>query len=231
MQYTCPVCEYPDLSEKPVSSYEICPQCGVEFGYEEPELYPHIRKAWLAAGKPCWSTDRQWQAQLETINLDTIGDHLSAMSTPLDYAEFYFDHVDKGESMKAPAEAVAAPLEPTKLTAHQFYQTWATSNDFWRIPVGNNTWLHFAEAYAAAVSKNLQEELDASQLKVRKYKRYFCDKDTCSPLLDSCESETTCCLPCHLDTAEARIVELEKEIAALRRELSAEINAPGRTDF
>jgi hypothetical protein len=37
------------------------------------------------------------------------------MSTPLDYAEFYFDHVDKGESMKAPDEGVAAPLEPTRL--------------------------------------------------------------------------------------------------------------------
>jgi hypothetical protein len=34
------------------------------------------------------------------------------MSTPLDYAEFYFDHVDKGESMKAPAEGVAAMSTP-----------------------------------------------------------------------------------------------------------------------
>jgi hypothetical protein len=181
------------------------------------------------------------------------------MSTPLDYAEFYFDHVDKGESMKAPAEGVAAmstPRCPAKLNGnppptcrleqghtgdHESLQphgilSWASMGVAAPLEPSAQKFResrqgivkHFreseslfwsderAEAYAAAVSKNLQEELTASQLKVRKYKRYFCDKDTCSPLLDSCESETTCCLPCHLDTAEQKVAELEKEIAALR---------------
>jgi hypothetical protein len=110
-------------------------------------------------------------------------------------------------------EGVAAPLEPTQIAARKF-RIDRSINDGTMM---SGTWIDAIMAgFAAAVSKNLQEELTASQLKVRKYKRYFCDKDTCSPLLDSCESETTCCLPCHLDTAEARIVKLEKEITALR---------------
>ena len=40
MKYQCPVCGYPDLEEEPRSkegggSYEICPSCFFEFGYDD----------------------------------------------------------------------------------------------------------------------------------------------------------------------------------------------------
>ncbi len=41
VKYTCHVCGYPDLLEPPwgedgqSSSFDICPCCGVEFGYED----------------------------------------------------------------------------------------------------------------------------------------------------------------------------------------------------
>tara|TARA_B100000614_G_C14374051_1_gene422668 strand:+ start:446 stop:640 length:195 start_codon:yes stop_codon:yes gene_type:complete len=35
MNYVCPVCDYPELTEEPYYSFEICPQCGIEFGYED----------------------------------------------------------------------------------------------------------------------------------------------------------------------------------------------------
>lgn len=34
-KYTCPVCDYPDLQEEPYYTYEICPQCNIEFGIED----------------------------------------------------------------------------------------------------------------------------------------------------------------------------------------------------
>ncbi len=33
--FTCPVCGYPSLQEEPFYSYEICPCCGVEFGFDD----------------------------------------------------------------------------------------------------------------------------------------------------------------------------------------------------
>lgn len=35
MSYTCPVCDYPDLDEEPLFSWEICACCGTEFGYDD----------------------------------------------------------------------------------------------------------------------------------------------------------------------------------------------------
>jgi len=40
MRYTCPVCGYPNLTDPPWSSesggsLEICPSCGVQFGYTD----------------------------------------------------------------------------------------------------------------------------------------------------------------------------------------------------
>ena len=70
MSYTCPVCGWDKLEEDPLKcSYEICSQCGVEFGFESPELYPAIRTAWEAAGKPFWLTDQDWREKLTLIEL------------------------------------------------------------------------------------------------------------------------------------------------------------------
>ena len=35
IKFTCPVCDYPDLLEEPFHTYEICPQCNIEFGYDD----------------------------------------------------------------------------------------------------------------------------------------------------------------------------------------------------
>lgn len=54
-KYVCPVCDYAELDEDPrLHNYNICDQCGVEFGNEAEELYPFIREAWIAAGRPFW---------------------------------------------------------------------------------------------------------------------------------------------------------------------------------
>ena len=70
--FTCPVCGFPGLSEPAhdahgCGSFEICPCCGTEFGYDDAtRSHAELRKAWLAAGAPWWSqTDRpapRWNA-------------------------------------------------------------------------------------------------------------------------------------------------------------------------
>lgn len=61
--YTCPVCDYPNLSEPPRSefgggSFEICPSCGFQFGVNDDDegiSYEAWRRRWEAAGMP-WSS-------------------------------------------------------------------------------------------------------------------------------------------------------------------------------
>ncbi len=36
------------------------------------------------------------------------------------------------------------------MNANDFYQIWCRSEEFWKIPTGDNVWLHFAEAFAAS---------------------------------------------------------------------------------
>jgi len=70
-RYLCPVCGYPDLYDPPwtndSASYEICPSCGTQFGYddfadgdagEREVVYRDRRRAWRAAGCPWFSTNR-----------------------------------------------------------------------------------------------------------------------------------------------------------------------------
>src|ERR1700678_4028583 len=59
--FTCPVCGFTGLTEAPYdehgcASFEICPSCGTEFGYDDANRsHEDLRKAWLAAGKTWWS--------------------------------------------------------------------------------------------------------------------------------------------------------------------------------
>ncbi len=61
--FTCPVCGFAGLSEPPYdahgcASFEICPSCGTEFGYDDATWsHADIRKAWVAAGCP-------WRSQI-----------------------------------------------------------------------------------------------------------------------------------------------------------------------
>lgn len=56
MSYICPVCAFTGLYDDPyLQSYEICPQCSVEFGYDDANT-PHtlLRERWITAGRPHW---------------------------------------------------------------------------------------------------------------------------------------------------------------------------------
>lgn len=57
MKFKCPVCEWPNLGEDPLErTFEICPQCGVEFGYDDAgNTHAELRARWIAAGRPWWS--------------------------------------------------------------------------------------------------------------------------------------------------------------------------------
>ena len=59
MCYTCPVCGYGGLKEPPrgesgkCPSYEICPSCGFEFGYDDEDqgfTYDSFREDWIKQG-------------------------------------------------------------------------------------------------------------------------------------------------------------------------------------
>jgi hypothetical protein len=67
----CPVCGYPGLYEPPWSgdgaSDEICPSCGMHFGYDDfaeddtaarEAMYTELRQRWHAAGRPWFSPVR-----------------------------------------------------------------------------------------------------------------------------------------------------------------------------
>ena len=57
--YFCPVCGFRGLKEVPYDehgapSYEICPCCGFEFGFEEKGEQARFREDWIRKGAP-WS--------------------------------------------------------------------------------------------------------------------------------------------------------------------------------
>ena len=60
MSYICPVCNYPNLQERPRGettggSYEICPSCGFQFGVTDEDLgftYEVWRQDWITKGMP-----------------------------------------------------------------------------------------------------------------------------------------------------------------------------------
>jgi hypothetical protein len=60
-KHTCPVCGYAGLDEAPYdefgcSSYDICPCCGTEFGYDDSSVaHDDLRKKWVSNGMPWWS--------------------------------------------------------------------------------------------------------------------------------------------------------------------------------
>lgn len=82
MKYLCPVCGYTELTQKPYDesgypSYEVCPCCGFEFGFDDlsmHETYESYRKRWLDNGAVWFSetkkpNDFDLDAQLKNIDL------------------------------------------------------------------------------------------------------------------------------------------------------------------
>jgi len=85
--FICPVCGFDGLSEPPYNadgngSYEICPSCGFEFGYDdhsEGVSHDEFRASWLAAGAEWFDPDQRpdgWdlRAQLARIGHETDAD-------------------------------------------------------------------------------------------------------------------------------------------------------------
>lgn len=71
--YTCPVCDYDKLDEPPYDetgfgSFDICPQCGTEFGYSAVCATIHLGLGVVCAGAPqSFLDDFHAQAKLKWI--------------------------------------------------------------------------------------------------------------------------------------------------------------------
>ncbi|PST17389.1 hypothetical protein C7U60_20185 [Mesorhizobium plurifarium] len=61
LAFPCPVCGYPHLDEPPYDStgcptYNICPCCGTEFGYDDASVSHNVlRSQWINRGMTWWS--------------------------------------------------------------------------------------------------------------------------------------------------------------------------------
>jgi hypothetical protein len=60
----CPVCGFHGLDEPAYNSFgcpsfEICPSCGTEFGYDDAKKsHESLRDEWIAKGMPWWADDK-----------------------------------------------------------------------------------------------------------------------------------------------------------------------------
>lgn len=78
--YICPVCGYPSLSEAAYDvfgcpSYNICPCCGTEFGYDDSTLtHSDLRSKWISEGMLWWSKHQKipdnWDPVKQLDNLE-----------------------------------------------------------------------------------------------------------------------------------------------------------------
>lgn len=82
-RYTCHVCGYPELSEPPwgedgqSSSFNICPCCGVEFGYEDATEIALLkyRQQWISSGGKWFDTQlkpNDWDMKKQLRNIKII---------------------------------------------------------------------------------------------------------------------------------------------------------------
>lgn len=78
MKNICPVCGFPDLDEPAYhsdlgGSYEICPCCGTEFGYDDAgSSIPELRQRWKDNGCRWWSSSSppiNWNPALQLGNI------------------------------------------------------------------------------------------------------------------------------------------------------------------
>ena len=80
-KYICPVCGFDGLKEPPygesnIPSYEICPCCGFEFGFDVAdgrEAFAVFRNRWLANGAPWFLAKvkrEKWVVEKQLGNLN-----------------------------------------------------------------------------------------------------------------------------------------------------------------
>jgi transposase-like protein len=79
MNFQCPVCGYYGLEEEPYdegcASFEICPSCGTQFGYEDvSKSHEELRQAWIEDGSRWWSKNieppRNWNPRQQLASLN-----------------------------------------------------------------------------------------------------------------------------------------------------------------
>lgn len=79
--FICPVCGYDKLYEAPYidgcASFNICPCCGTEFGYDDFTIsHSILREKWIADGMIWWSKNLLppdgWDTQQQLKNLSSI---------------------------------------------------------------------------------------------------------------------------------------------------------------
>ena len=76
-RYFCPVCGFRGLKEVPYDehgapSYEICPCCGFEFGFEETGEQARFREDWIRKGAPWFMPEQKpagWDLQKQLASL------------------------------------------------------------------------------------------------------------------------------------------------------------------
>ena len=84
-KFQCPVCGYPDLAEPPRAedgypSYEVCPSCGFEFGFDDDSQgvsHEEYRQKWIREGCQWFSSEGPpagWDPQEQLRSLDARGD-------------------------------------------------------------------------------------------------------------------------------------------------------------
>ncbi|MFC1709136.1 hypothetical protein ACFL2J_03640 [Candidatus Omnitrophota bacterium] len=82
-KYICPICGFNGLKESPYSkanepSYEICPCCGFEFGFDRGESvkeYQSFRRKWIEGGANWLVLDRKpedWDLNRQLDNIKNI---------------------------------------------------------------------------------------------------------------------------------------------------------------
>ena len=81
MEFMCPVCGFPGLTEPPYNadgggSYEICPCCGFEFGFDDQSegvTHEDFRATWVAAGAEWFDHEQKpagWDLEAQLRNLE-----------------------------------------------------------------------------------------------------------------------------------------------------------------
>ena len=81
MEFMCPVCGFPGLTEPPYNadgggSYEICPCCGFEFGFDDQSegvTHEDFRATWIAAGAERFDPQQKpdgWDLEAQLRNLE-----------------------------------------------------------------------------------------------------------------------------------------------------------------
>ncbi|MGK9234648.1 hypothetical protein KXS07_17825 [Inquilinus limosus] len=72
----CPVCGFPDVAaydEHGCATFEICPCCGIEFGYDDATTsHSELRARWIAGGKRWWSERERppgWDADAQLARI------------------------------------------------------------------------------------------------------------------------------------------------------------------